>query len=553
MAIRRPNLYDQVVGLAGIDETGDVGQQRVITRTGQEFTQGPTAPAQATGRFFNEARGVMDTRPTPAPTVLNATPTPTPATTPTPGPTTGGGFVSAIVPQAETISQAEIDRLARDRFLQDFGNDPDWQEKLAEYSGDIDAAYEAILGEEGPLAEGRRLAEETFRRQEENVQTGFRQSRQQLAEQAFLGERQLQQQLAARGLGGAGLAQLGGVQQQIAQGRQATGLFAEFTQSLENLAAAEAKSAQQFGEAEANLKLALGQQKISLKQQIDQQQQAYNQFKGQTVQSLREAIRSNNFQDYQLAVQDYQLLREQEQQLEQRRMDGLGLTTQLIQQTFAQLISQAETAKNLNDTERQTLIEQLQADQLNEINLAAQDMSRFDQGLAPASLVEDLYGRYDFATQPTARPEPAPTQNDVTGAGVTNIGPTETGQVEEGTYTAGQVGTNQQGELYAVNPDGRRVLVGEAAKSLGYQFKGLTEVPVGIELKVGNNIVTTTGKISEGGQYDRPKLTASEDGDIYIQKNDLATGYENRKVFVKDVGAWREISVEEAEKVLTQR
>lgn len=400
MAIRRPNLYDQVVGLAGIDETGDVGQQRVIARTGQEFTQGPTAPAQATGRFYNEARGVMDTMPTTAPSALNTVPRQT--VEPTPTPTTGGGFVSAIVPEAQRLSQTEIDTLARQRFLQDFGDDPNWQAKLAEYQGDVDAAYEAILGEEGPLAEGRRLAEETFRRQEENVQTGFRQSRQQLAEQAFLGERQLQQQLAARGLGGAGLAQLGGVQQQIAQGRQATGLFSEFTRSLENIAAAEAKSTQQFAEAEANLKLALGQQKLSLKQQIDQQQQAYNQFKGQTIQTLRQAIDSNNFQDYQLAIQDYQLLREQEAAIEQRRMDGLGLTTQLIQETFAQLISQAETAENLTDTERRDLIAQLNADQLNEINLAAQDMSRYDEGLSPGSLVEDLFGRYSFATGPTS-------------------------------------------------------------------------------------------------------------------------------------------------------
>lgn len=396
-----------MTGLVGMDETGNVGQERVITRTGQEFVQGPTAPAQATGRFYNEVRGVMDTMPTPAPAALNTVTPPQgdvevrtgSRNVAGMGTGTGGGFASTVVPEAQTISREEALAQAKSQFLTTFGDDPDWQAKLAEYQGDIDAAYEAILGEEGPLAEGRRLAEETFRRQTEEARTGFRQSRQQLAEQSFLGERQLQQQLAARGLGGAGLAQLGGVQQQIAQGRAATGLYSEFSRSLENIASAEAKSAQQFAEAESNLKLALGQQKLALKQQIDQQQRAYDQFKGQTINALQGAIQSNDYQSYQLAMQDYSLTKQLEAETRQARLDGLSYTTQIINQTFTALLQQAEAIKD--DKERTEMINKLQLDLATELDRAGQDLSRYDEGLSPGSIVSDITGRYDFATQPT--------------------------------------------------------------------------------------------------------------------------------------------------------
>jgi uncharacterized protein YqeY len=462
---------------------------------------------------------------------------------------TGGGFVSSVVPEAQTISREEALAQAKSQFLETFGNDPNWQAKLAEYQGDVDAAYEAILGEEGPLAEGRRLAEETFRRQSEEARTGFRQSRQQLAEQSFLGERQLQQQLAARGLGGAGLAQLGGVQQQIAQGRAATGLYSEFTRSLENIAAAEAKNAQQFAEAESNLKLGLSQQKLQLKQQIDQQQRAYDQFKGQTINSLQAAIQSNDYQSYQLAMQDYSLTKQLEAETRQTRLDGLAYTTQIIERLYDNLLAEAEGIKN--DAERESTIKQLRADLVSELAMAGEDLTRYDEGLVPREdIISGISSRYGFATQPTERPE----ATEETGSGLTTgSGPLETGSVDTGTYTPGQVGTNAEGELFAINADGRRTVVGDAARSFGYQYKGLTEIPAGIELKVGNLTVPTTGKINEGSRADRPSIGEVEDGDVYVQLSTTNTGYENRKVFVKDQGAWRQLSQEEANKLLATR
>lgn len=366
----------------------------------------------------------------------------TPPPPPRPTVSTGTGFTSSVVPSATIMSESQTREAAKQRFLEDFGQDPNWQAKLAEYQGDVEAAYEAILGEGGPLAEGRRLAEESFRRQEENVQTGFRQSRQQLAEQSFLGERQMQQQLAARGLGGSGLAQLGGVQQQIAQGRAQTGLYSQFTQSLENLAASEAKSAQQFSEAEANLRMALSQQKLSLKRDIDQRQQEYDRFKGQTIGTLQQAIQSNNYQEYQAAMQDYGLLQDLRRETEQRRLDSLSYTTQIIQQTYAGLIQQAEGIKN--ETERRNTINQLTIDLAQELDRAGRDLSRYDEGLSPGSLVGEITGRYSFATQPTGAtltPEQesaaeaarrrTESNRTVTGAGITTLTPEQLAALEE--------------------------------------------------------------------------------------------------------------------------
>jgi hypothetical protein len=366
----------------------------------------------------------------------------TPPPPPRPTVSTGTGFTSSVVPSATIMSESQTREAAKQRFLEDFGQDPNWQAKLAEYQGDVEAAYEAILGEGGPLAEGRRLAEESFRRQEENVQTGFRQSRQQLAEQSFLGERQMQQQLAARGLGGSGLAQLGGVQQQISQGRAQTDLYSQFTRSLENLAASEAKSAQQFLEVESNLRMALSQQKLSLKRDIDQRQQEYDRFKGQTIGTLQQAIQSNNYQQYQTAMQDYGLLQDLRRETEQRRLDSLSYTTQLIERSFNDLILEAEqTMKNKN--EREETIRKLRADLLIELDKAGRDLSRYDEGLSPGSLVGEIRGRYSFATQPTGAPltpeqesaaEAARRRTEsnrtVTGAGVTALTPEQLAALE---------------------------------------------------------------------------------------------------------------------------
>ena len=526
----RPNLYDDIIGISG--GMNQEGQETVIDRTNREFLTAPSLSGglttSATGRMFNQATNQFQAVPvaqTPEPVapprVTVQGERVTAAETYTGG---SGGFTSSVLPEVTTISAAEAMSQAKAQFLETFGSDPNWQAKLAEYQGDVDAAYEAILGEGGPLAEGRRLAEEAFARQTENVRTGFRQSQGQLAEQAFLGERQLQQQLAARGLGGSGLAQLGGVQQQLAQGRASTDLYSQFSRSLENIAASEAKSSQQFAEAESNLRMALSQQKLSLKRDIDQKQQEYNQFKGQTITTLQQAIQSNNYQDYQLAMQDYGLLRDIERETYQRRTDALAYTTQIITQTFGNLITQAEGIKD--SRLRTETINQLNTDLAAELDRAGRDLSRFDEGLSPGSLVSEITGRYDFvgATQPNPEPiqEPIVDPNDVvTGEGITP------------TRTPGEPSTF----LPQTPPEGLDLekfneFTDEVKLSLGYQYTNLTSVPQGVSIFGGTGGSTqTTGNVISYKGSGFP--TGVKNGDVILRTRTV-NGVPRIEVFAKD-------------------
>jgi hypothetical protein len=545
----RPNLYDDIIGISG--GMNEEGQEIVIDRTNREFLTAPSLSGalttNATGRMFNQATNQFQAVP--------VTPTPEPVAPPrvtvqgervTAAETyTGGsgGFTSSVLPEVTTISAAEAMSQAKAQFLETFGSDPNWQAKLAEYQGDVDAAYEAILGEGGPLAEGRRLAEEAFARQTENVRTGFRQSQGQLAEQAFLGERQLQQQLAARGLGGSGLAQLGGVQQQLAQGRASTDLYSQFSRSLENIAASEAKSSQQFAEAESNLRMALSQQKLSLKRDIDQKQQEYNQFKGQTITTLQQAIQSNNYQDYQLAMQDYGLLRDIEQETYQRRTDALAYTTQIITQTFGNLITQAESIRDSGL--RTETINQLNTDLAAELDRAGRDLSRFDEGLSPGSLVSEITGRYDFTGAITPTPEPEPVQepivdpNDViTGGGITP------------TTIPGEPSTF----LPQTPPEGLDLekfneFTDEVKLSLGYQYTNLTSVPQGVSIFGGTGgSVQTTGNVIAHKGSGFPSGT--KNGDVILRTRTV-NGVPRIEVFAKDgFGSVKQLPEAEARQFL---
>lgn len=540
----RPNLYDDIVGLSGMNPDGS---EMIINKNNQEFIRTPSLSGsltQTTGRTFNQATNQFQT--TPLAETPSGTRTVVPGErVPAANTFTGGstGFTSSVVPETRTISQGEALSQAKAQFLETFGSDPNWQSKLAEYQGDIDAAYEAILGEGGPLAEGRRLAEESFARQTENVRTGFRQSQGQLAEQAFLGERQLQQQLASRGLGGSGLAQLGGVQQQLAQGRASTDLYSQFSRSLENIAASEAKSSQQFAEAESNLRMALSQQKLSLKRDIDQRQQQYNQFKGQTITTLQQAIQSNNYQEYQLAMQDYGLLKDIERETYQRRTDALAYTTQIISQTFGNLIAQAE---GIRDSKLRTqTINQLNIDLAAELDRAGRDLSQFDEGLSPGSLVSELTGRYDFTGATTPTPEPAPVQEPVvdpnavvTGAGVT---PTRT-PGEPSTFLPQTPPEGLSTERFAQFTD-------EDKLNLGYQYTNLTSVPQGVEVFAGTGgSVQTTGNIVTHKGSGFP--TGVKNGDVIIRTR-TASGTPRIEVFAKDgFGSVKQLSEAEARQFL---
>jgi hypothetical protein len=141
--------------------------------------------------------------------------------------------------------------------------------------------------------------------QQQEVQKGFRQSQQQISEQAYLGERQLQQALAGRGLGGSGIAQLGRVQQQIARGEQITSLATEYSEAQQAILTAKTRGSEDLSNklVQANTALAQGQIDISQRQRIEEN--AFKEFLGSTRMALQEAINSNNYRAYQSEVNSY--------------------------------------------------------------------------------------------------------------------------------------------------------------------------------------------------------------------------------------------------------
>lgn len=191
---------------------------------------------------------------------------------------------------------------SRSIFRDLYGDSPNFDELEEQYLNAIREAYNEILGEGGTLDQARDIADRQFGIAEGQMQRGFRESRRQLAEQAFLGQRQMQQQLAERGLGGSGLAQLGVVQQKIAEGGAASSLYRQFVESLEQLSVSRSESELKFADARANLTLALTRDTQDISNRFRQERQQYNQFKGSTILAIAEAARQGNYQSYQMEL-----------------------------------------------------------------------------------------------------------------------------------------------------------------------------------------------------------------------------------------------------------
>jgi hypothetical protein len=147
---------------------------------------------------------------------------------------------------------------------------------------------------------------EDLETREAKVDRGFRQSQQALSEQAFLGQRQMQAALAGRGLGGSGIAQLGGVQQQIARGQQMSNLAAEYTELQRSIMTEGTRASETLSSKLEQADLQLAQGIISIADKQRQEETAFNQYLAETKMNLREAIDSRNFREFSAQVARYE-------------------------------------------------------------------------------------------------------------------------------------------------------------------------------------------------------------------------------------------------------
>ena len=245
-----------------------------------------------------------------------------------------------------------------------YGDAPNYDEIEANYLDSLQAAYEGIVGEGGTLDQARAIADQQFGLAREQTERGFREGRQQLAEQSFLGERQMQQQLASRGLGGSGLAQLGKVQQKIAEGGAASNLYRDFANSVQQLSLQEAQTQLGFAQAEADLNLALTRDLQDIQNRFRQERQAYNQWKGNTLAGLAEAIKNGNLQSYQIQMDEWNRGLSMAQMMDQEAKDSAALELDVINDSYEILISRVENRTDLSDEEKAAEIDRLRSERI---------------------------------------------------------------------------------------------------------------------------------------------------------------------------------------------
>lgn len=262
-------------------------------------------------------------------------------TTTTSTPTSSTSTSSSYSPYTMSDANSEFLSLYGDQME----SDQYWQDLKDKYGDQMDLALEEYLKTNQDL---QGVYDEIYAKQREDAQKGFRQGVQGLNEQAFLAGRNQMQQLSQRGLGGSGLGQLGQVQQQIAGGQSQSQLYSEFQNTLNDIATNEKLSAAEISQKEGELRYNVEQQKLAIDMQLQDKRDAYNQFKTTAVSSLYSAIKSGNYQDYQVAMTEYSRIQDEQAIAQQMEQDAAQFKVDLESQIWDAKIS-AATAEG--DTE----------------------------------------------------------------------------------------------------------------------------------------------------------------------------------------------------------
>ena len=192
--------------------------------------------------------------------------------------------------------------------------------------------------------------------------------------------------MVERGLGGSGLAQLGVLQQRIAQGDAVSNMYRNFLDTVENLSLAEADSELNFATAIQQLNQATEMQILQEKQRIDGLRMNYNIQRGQTIQSLSEAARNNKIQDFQLALQDWEGGLQVAALLDQETRDSVAQEISLIENSTEALIAGIQAGPG-SQRDKDRKIEEARRNALTKINEATSSA-----GLTSADVVSSIFG-----------------------------------------------------------------------------------------------------------------------------------------------------------------
>jgi hypothetical protein len=168
-----------------------------------------------------------------------------------------------------------------------------------------------------------------IRRQAKAQQSGVQQTRQAIAEQGFVGQRQLMESLAQRGLGASGIEQLAQTQQRMSTGQQFSQLEQQAGLTREALAGAVGQAETQRGTAKSQAELNF----LSTQLQLGQQQ--FQQGIG-----LEDRARAKAFQDWQKQFAESQFTEQKAQN---------AWTRGFQQQTFNATRTDAASAAKYRD------------------------------------------------------------------------------------------------------------------------------------------------------------------------------------------------------------
>jgi len=302
-----------------------------------------------------------------------------------------------MAPSVTLPSDRDFLAEAQNQFRTLFGNDPNFESMLSEYTNTI---RELAEGGRANLEQAKALADERFGIAGERAERGFRESQRSLAEQAFLGEREQQQALVERGLGGSGIAQLGAVQQRIAQGDATSRVYSQFLETVQNLGVAEAESELNFATAVQQLNQATEMQILQEQQRIDGMRMQHNQWRGSTIQALSQAARSNRIQDFQLSLQEWESGLQYASLLDQEARDSASITMDLTRESTEYVIAGIQANPNLNDRQKEQQIAEARRNLVLELNKITASV-----GLTPEDLVSNILGSAPTPQETTFRNE----------------------------------------------------------------------------------------------------------------------------------------------------
>lgn len=291
-------------------------------------------------------------------------------------------LIENVMPEAKMTDPdyaAKVAELAITEFEDKYGTDPDWEDLKAQYQGDITTAFNALLGDDGALAQQAKFITEQYAALRGDVKQEGRLARQSLAEQAYLTGRGLAKAEATRGVSG-GLGQLGQVQAQMAQGRNTTELNRDITKTLSELTMAETGAQLDISTKRAELTKDMKLANASLVREMDAKMRDYNIQKGTILSQLEAAIREQDYNEYSIELAKYDRINQQNADIIAENQAAFATQVDLINQVFNDLVTQAQ-----GDSDLIAELTQERYDMIDDLGAQA--------GVTSGTMVSEIYNR----------------------------------------------------------------------------------------------------------------------------------------------------------------